>query len=117
MKILTGFYRPETGEIFIDDNRLEFRHPLESQRSGVAIIHQELSLLTHRSVAENMFLGREPVRYGLVQRKQMRADATRVLARLQSRIDPDTKAGSLTIADQQMVEIAKALTLDAKILV
>jgi ribose transport system ATP-binding protein len=117
MKILAGLYRPEAGEIFIDGNKLEFRHPLESQRSGVAIIHQELSLLPHRSVAENMFLGREPVRYGLVQRKQMRADAARMLERLQSTIDPDAKAGALTIADQQMVEIAKALTLNARILV
>lgn len=117
MKILTGFYRPDAGEIRIDGHLVDFRHPLDSQREGVAIIHQELSLLPHRTVAQNIFLGREPTRFGIVDHKRMREAALRVLARLQSNIDPDTLAGNLPIADQQVVEIAKALTLDARILV
>jgi ribose transport system ATP-binding protein len=117
MKVLAGFYRPDAGEIRIDGASAQFRHPLDSQRDGIGIIHQELSLLPHRTVAENMFLGREPTRFGIIQQRKMRDDASRVLGRLQSSIDPDADAGSLSIADQQMVEIAKALTLDARILV
>lgn len=117
MKILAGFYRQDAGEVRIDGNLVHFRHPLDSQREGVAIIHQELSLLPHRTVAQNIFLGREPTRFGIVDQRRMREAAQRVLARLQSTIDPDTRAGILPIADQQVVEIAKALTLDARILV
>jgi ribose transport system ATP-binding protein len=117
MKVLAGFYRPDAGAIRIDGVNVHFKHPLDSQRSGIGIIHQELSLLPHRTVAENMFLGREPTRFGIIQHRQMREAATRMLGRLQSTIDPDASAGSLSIADQQMVEIAKALTLDARILV
>ncbi|KAA0685316.1 sugar ABC transporter ATP-binding protein [Neorhizobium sp. P12A] len=117
MKVLAGFYRPDGGEIRIDGAPVQFAHPLDSQRKGVAIIHQELSLLPHRTVAENMFLGREQSRFGILDRTRMRRDALRVLQRLQSNIDPNVKAGLLSIADQQMVEIAKALTVDARILV
>ncbi|TIX87569.1 sugar ABC transporter ATP-binding protein [Rhizobium sp. P44RR-XXIV] len=117
MKVLAGFYRPDAGDVHIDGNLVHFRHPLDSQREGVAIIHQELSLLPHRTVAQNIFLGREPTRFGIVDHKRMRVAALRVLARLQSTIDPNTLAGMLPIADQQVVEIAKALTLDARILV
>lgn len=117
MKILAGFYRPDGGEIRIDGKPVHLRHPLDSQREGVAIIHQELSLLPHRTVAQNIFLGREPTRFGIVDHKRMRQAALAALARLQSNIDPDVRAGALPIADQQVVEIAKALTLDARILV
>ncbi|MDE1994106.1 MAG: sugar ABC transporter ATP-binding protein [Rhizobiaceae bacterium] len=117
MKVLAGFYRPDGGEIYIDGRRVQFRHPLDSQRAGVAIIHQELSLLPHRTVAQNMYLGREPTRLGIIDHRKMRADALRVLARLQSKIDPDARTGTLSIADQQVVEIAKALAVDARILV
>lgn len=117
MKILAGFYRPDAGEIQIDGHSVQFKRPLDSQREGVGIIHQELSLLPHRTVAQNIFLGREPTRFGIIDHKAMRDAALRVLARLQSHIDPDVWAGMLPIADQQIVEIAKALTLDARILV
>ncbi|MGV1792689.1 sugar ABC transporter ATP-binding protein [Rhizobium sp. A37_96] len=117
MKVLAGFYRPDGGDIRIDGRPVHFKRPLDSQREGVAIIHQELSLLPHRTVAQNIFLGREPTRFGIVDHKQMRGAAARVLARLQSTIDPDVHAGTLPIADQQIVEIAKALTLNASILV
>ncbi|TXI12024.1 MAG: sugar ABC transporter ATP-binding protein [Rhizobium sp.] len=117
MKILAGFYRPDGGETRIDGHAVHFKRPLDSQREGVGIIHQELSLLPHRTVAQNIFLGREPTRFGIVDHKRMREAAVRVLSRLQSSIDADAQAGSLPIADQQIVEIAKALTLDARILV
>jgi ABC-type sugar transport system ATPase subunit len=117
IKILGGAYRPDRGRILLDGHEVEFSHPVASRRAGVSIIHQELSLLPHRSVAENIFLGIEPTRYGMLDRRKMRDDAKRLLTRLGSSIPPETGAGNLSIAQQQLVEIAKALAVDARILV
>ena len=117
IKILGGAYRPDRGRILLDGHEVEFSHPVASRRAGVSIIHQELSLLPHRSVAENIFLGIEPTRYGMLDRRKMRADAGRLLGRLGSSIRAETGAGDLSIAQQQLVEIAKALAIDARILV
>jgi ABC-type sugar transport system ATPase subunit len=116
-KILGGASRPDRGHILLDGQEVEFPHPVASRRAGVSIIHQELSLLPHRSVAENIFLGMEPTRYGMLDRPKMRDDAERLLARLGSSIPAETGAGNLSIAQQQLVEIAKALAIDARILV
>ena len=117
IKILGGAYQPDRGRILLDGHEVEFSHPVASRRAGVSIIHQELSLLPHRSVAENIFLGIEPTRYGMLDRRKMRDDAERLLGRLGSSIRPETGAGDLSIAQQQLVEIAKALAIDARILV
>ena len=117
IKILGGAYRPDRGRILLDGHEVEFSHPVASRRAGVSIIHQELSLLPHRSVAENIFLGIEPTRYGMLDRRKMRDDAKRLLGRLGSSIRAETGAGDLSIAQQQLVEIAKALAIDARILV
>jgi ABC-type sugar transport system ATPase subunit len=117
IKILGGAYQPDCGRILLDGHEVEFSHPVASRRAGVSIIHQELSLLPHRSVAENIFLGIEPTRYGMLDRRKMRDDAERLLCRLGSSIRAETGAGDLSIAQQQLVEIAKALTIDARILV
>src|SRR5271163_4745067 len=114
IKILGGAYRPDRGRILLDGREVEFSHPVASRRAGVSIIHQELSLLPHRSVAENIFLGIEPTRYGMLDRRKMRDDAERLLARLGSSIRARTGAGDLSIAQQQLVEIAKALAIDAR---
>ncbi len=116
-KILGGVYRPDSGTIRVNGQEANFRHPAEARNAGVSIIHQELSLLPHRSVAQNIFLGREPVRWGVIDRDAMRTGAARLLDRLSSRIDHETLAGELSVAEQQIVEIAKALALDARILV
>ncbi len=117
IKILGGAYRPDRGRILLDGHEVEFSHPVASRRAGVSIIHQELSLLPHRSVAENIFLGIEPTRYGMLDRRKMRDESERLLARLGSSIRAETGAGDLSIAQQQFVEIAKALAIDARILV
>ena len=117
IKILGGAYQPDRGRILLDGQEVEFSHPAASRRAGVSIIHQELSLLPHRSVAENIFLGIEPTRYGMLDRRKMRDDAERLLARLGSSIRAETGAGNLSIAQQQLVEIAKAFAIDARILV
>ena len=117
IKVLGGIYRPDSGTILIDGAEAAFAHPAAARRAGISIIHQELSLLPHRSVAQNVFLGLEPMRWGVLDRAAMRAGAARLLQRLASPIDPDAMAGELSVAEQQIVEVAKALALDARILV
>jgi ABC-type sugar transport system ATPase subunit len=117
IKILGGVYRPDSGSIRLDGHEVAFSHPIAARRAGVSIIHQELSLLPYRTVAENVFLGIEPGRYGFVDRGRMREEASRLLRRLGSSIAPDSPAGDLSIAQQQIVEIAKAFAIDARILV
>ena len=117
IKILGGITWPDAGTIRIEGRELTFPHPVAARRAGIAIIHQELSLLPNRTVAENIALGVEPTRHGRLDRVAMRRDAERVLARLGSRVAPDIRAGDLSVAEQQMVEIAKALATKPRILV
>ncbi|WP_413194002.1 sugar ABC transporter ATP-binding protein [Pararobbsia alpina] len=117
MKILGGVYTPDQGEIVLDGIAQSFAHPIDAREAGIGIIHQELSLLPHRTVAENIFVGREPSHAGRIDRAALRRQTLDVLARVGSSIDPDTECGRLSIAEQQVVEIAKALSLDARILV
>jgi ribose transport system ATP-binding protein len=117
MKVLGGIHAPDSGEIYIDGKRMAFEHPAAARDAGIAIIHQELALLPHRTVAENIYLGREPSRRGFIDRKAMRAMAVDTLRRVGSNIDPGRECGRLSVAEQQMVEIAKAISLNARILV
>jgi ribose transport system ATP-binding protein len=117
MKILGGVYQPEAGEIRIDGVAVRFHHPIEARRLGISIIHQELSLLPDRSVAENIFLGMEPGRWGMLDRAAMLAGAERRLRRLGATIAADRPVRGLAIAEQQIVEIAKALIHNTRILV
>jgi ribose transport system ATP-binding protein len=117
MKVLGGSYLPDAGSILIDGVPVRLEHPLAARAAGIAVIHQELTLLPERTVAENLFLGREAVRFGLLDRRTMRRGAREVLARLASGINPDRRCGELSLSEMQIVEIAKALSLDARILV
>jgi ABC-type sugar transport system ATPase subunit len=119
MKILCGAYRPSEGEIRIDGERVSFHHPLDGQQAGVAIIYQEFNLLPDRTVAENIFLGREPRRGVLVDRREMEERAAEILQQLapDDPISPREMVGRLAVDRQQTVEIAKALSLDARIMV
>jgi ribose transport system ATP-binding protein len=119
MKILVGAYRPSEGEILIDGEPVDFHHPLDGQRAGVAIIYQEFNLLPERTVAENIFLGREPRRGLLVDRQAMEERSAELLAELapEDPISPRERVGNLPVARQQTVEIAKALSLDSRIMV
>ncbi len=118
MKILSGVYARDSGTVRIFGENLEHITPVVARRRGVAIIHQELQMCQHLSVAENMFLGREYCRKGgLLDEAAMRAEAARVLESLCIDIDPDTKVGDLAVSKQQMVEIAKALSARARILI
>ena len=117
MNVLGGNYRADSGEVRIAGRPVHFGHPQEARAAGISVVHQELSLLPFRSVAENVFLGVEPSRRGLLDRTRMRRRTAELLARVGGDIDPDTPVASLSIAAQQTVEIAKALLLDAQILV
>ena len=114
----TGFFIQDEGEIFFQGHPVHPRNPGESQRLGIAIIHQTLNLIPTMTVAENIFLGREPRnRAGLLDDRRMREEAGAVLKSLHSSLSPDARVGDLGAAQQQMVELAKALSLQAKLIV
>jgi len=119
MKVLSGVYPSGsfTGDILVDDQQQKFRSVRESEDAGIAIIFQELSLVKEMTVGENIFLGREPANFGIVDWPRLYHEATRLLADLGLDLDPRTVVGSLGIGRQQLVEIAKALSKNAKILV
>ena len=117
MKILSGVYARDNGEIKIFDKVVGDLTPKSAQELGVAIIHQELNMCSHLSVAENIFLGREKTHSGVLSNKKMNQEAKVILNRLNIDIDPTTIVGDLAVSKQQMVEIAKALSINAKILI
>jgi ribose transport system ATP-binding protein len=117
MNVLGGNYRPDAGEIRLGGRPVRFRHPAEARAAGIAVIHQELSLLPHRTVAENVFMGVEITRHGILDRAGMRARTGEILKRIGSGIDAGAPVSGLSIASRQLVEIAKGLLLDARILV
>lgn len=116
LKILSGVYRPDAGALALGGVAQAFRSTAEASRAGVAVIHQELQLVPELSVAENVYLGHLPNRAGWVHREQLLEATRRQLTTLGEAIDPLAKVGSLPIAQRQMVEIAKALSRDAKVL-
>ncbi|MFD4577129.1 sugar ABC transporter ATP-binding protein [Streptomyces sp. NPDC058417] len=118
MKILAGVHVPDEGTVEIDDRARHLRHPLDAQRAGVSIIYQELTLLPDRTVAENVFLGREPRSRGLVDRAAMESTTARLLEEIGERsFRPRDLVRRLSVAQQQVVEIVKALSVDARIVV
>ena len=117
MKVLSGVYTRDGGEIMAFGNKVEKMTPKRAKELGIAIIHQELNLCSHLSVAENIFLGQEIVKGGVVQRKQMNDEARAILKRLSLEIEPETLVGSLSVSKQQMIEIAKALLHKARVLI
>ena len=118
IKVLGGIYAGDGGGISINGKPVTIHSVLDAQRNGISVIHQELVLVPHLSVAENIFLGREPMRAGrTVDFKKMNRDAGAILDSFDLDILPDAEISSLTIAQRQMVEIIKALSFNAKILV
>lgn len=118
IKTLGGVHRPESGQLFLDGQEVVLRSPADAIDRGIVVIHQELSLAPHLSVAENIFLGHFPRTWlGLVDRRRMRNETRSLLQRLHIDIDPQTLAVDLSIAQQQMIEIAKAISFNAKVLI
>lgn len=117
MKILSGVYRADAGEITLDGQAVKFADPRAAEAAGIAIIHQELNLVPALSVAENVFLGREPTRFGFVNLRRMQRAAQALLDKLGHPLDARDLVASLKISDQQIIEIAKALSLNARVLI
>jgi ribose transport system ATP-binding protein len=120
MKILGGVHQPDAGTLLIDAEPVRINSVADAIKRGIAFIHQELNVLGNLDVAANIFLGREPVRFGflkLIDRKRMHADAKVYLQRLSLNLPTTTLVGALPIAQQQMIEIAKALSLNARLLI
>ncbi|KEQ16514.1 ribose ABC transporter ATP-binding protein RbsA [Endozoicomonas numazuensis] len=118
MKVMTGIYSRDEGELKYHGDDVAFRGPKDSQERGVSIIHQELNLIPELSIAENIFLGREPMgRFGRINWKAMREEAQKLLDMLDVQFDPSTPVGKLSIGVQQMVEIAKALSFSSQVIV
>jgi rhamnose transport system ATP-binding protein len=118
VKILAGVHRPDAGDVTLDGAPLSLGGPADAQAAGIAVIYQEPTLFPDLSVAENIFMGRQPLgRWRRIDRRALDTAATELFARLGVPIDPERPARGLSIADQQIVEIAKALSLDARVVV
>ncbi|MFF5214562.1 sugar ABC transporter ATP-binding protein, partial [Micromonospora sp. NPDC000442] len=118
MKIVSGGYAPDGGTVEFAGQARVFGGPRDAQRAGIGIIHQEFNLLPERTVAENVYLGHEPRRRGLVDRRQMLSRTRELLATIgETELPADAVVGRLGVAQQQVVEIAKALALDARLLI
>ena len=118
MKVLCGIHKRDGGEIVLFDEPVNFSTIKESQDAGIGIIHQELNMMNHLTVAQNIYIGREPMINGIyIDDKKMEEDAKKLFDRIGVNIDPSAILGSLTVGKQQMVEIAKAVSRNSKILI
>ena len=117
MKCLFGIYTPDSGEIYIDGKKVSYKDPKDALDSGVAMVHQELNQVSMRSVAENIMLGRFPNKYGIIDHKKMNQETQDLFDRLGLNIDTKKIIGKYSVAERQLIEIAKAVSYDAKILV
>lgn len=117
MKVLTGIYTKDEGTITYEGKEVAFANPREAQAAGIVIVHQELNMLNHLTVAQNIFIGREMMTGKLISDKKMNEEAKKLFDKLNIDIDPTEKMGRLTVGKQQMCEIAKAISHDAKVIV
>jgi ribose transport system ATP-binding protein len=118
MKIFSGVHTQYEGEIIYNGKPVKFSNTKEAEEAGIAIIHQELNLVPYLSIAENIFLGREITNaFGVLDKKQMNEKTKQLLARLNLTISPDTKIAALKVGQQQLVEIAKALYVNAEVII
>ena len=117
IKVLCGIHKRDGGTIEYLGKEVSYNNIGESQDAGISVIHQELNMMNHLTVAQNMFIGREFMKNGLIDDKAMEAEAQRQFDKMGVKIDPSVKLGDLTVGKQQMVEITKAISRDCKLLV
>ncbi len=123
MKILCGAYKKDNGKIYLNGQEIEIEDTLHAQKLGIAIIYQEFNLTRNQTVATNIFMTREPKIkgigkiFGFVDKKKMEKDSEKILDRLKTKISPKSKISELSVAQNQMVEIAKALAVESKIII
>ncbi len=117
VNIISGVFHADKGRVFLQGQEVKFKGPGDAQKSGVGFVHQELALCPHVTVADNIFFGRLPQKNGLVDRKALNKATEVVLALFETNIKPEQKVAQLSVAQQQIVEIARALSLDCKLIV
>ena len=117
MKVLTGIYSKDAGTITFEGKEVEFHNPREAQQAGIVIVHQELNMMGHLTVAQNIFIGREPKRGPFINDGAMNDAARKLFAQLNIEINPKETMSNLTVAKQQMCEIAKAISHDARVII
>lgn len=117
MKCLFGIYSVDDGEIILDGKNVKFSNPAEALESHVSMVHQELNQVLHQTVMENLWMGRYPMKCGLVDDKKMYQDTMAIFEELGITVDPRAKAGTLPVSQKQMIEIAKAVSYDSKVIV
>ena len=117
MKILTGIYSKDSGSIEFEGKEVEFKNPKEAQTAGIVIVHQELNMMNHLTVGQNLFIGREDMQGLFINDNKMNKKAEALFEKLGIHIDPKEIMGNLTVGKQQMVEIAKAISQEAKVIV
>ena len=117
MKCLFGIYKKDAGSVRLDGHEVNFSSPRDALNHGVAMVHQELNQVLRRNVMENVWLGRLPIKFGFVDTRKMYAETKAIFEDLQIDVDPRTRIGTLSVSRRQMVEIAKAVSFNAKILV
>ena len=117
MKVLTGIYKKDSGTITYEGKEVEFDNPRAAQAAGVVIVHQELNMLSHLTVAQNIFIGREIMKGKIIDDAKMNEESRKLFARLNINIDPTETMGNLTVGKQQMCEIAKAISHQAKVII
>ncbi|MFM8320009.1 MAG: sugar ABC transporter ATP-binding protein [Chloroflexota bacterium] len=117
MKILAGVEQPTRGRVMMDGQELRLRSPLHANRYGIGIIYQELNMCANLSVVDNIYLAREMTQRGMINKKREKETARQIIQRLEQNIDPDALVGDLRIGQQQIVEIAKALAQDVRVLI
>lgn len=117
MKVLTGIYSKDSGSITYEGKEVEFTSPRDAQNAGIVIVHQELNMLNHLTVAQNIFIGREIMNGKLINDAKMNEEAAKLFRQLNIDIDPKEKMGNLTVGKQQMCEIAKAISHEAKVII
>ncbi len=117
MKCLIGIYQLTSGKIIYEGKKVSFHNTLSAMNAGISMIHQELTPIPERSVCDNVWLGRYPKKGIIIDYKKMRADCMELFSRLDLELDPDEKMGNLTVAKMQMVEIAKAVSYNSKIVI
>ncbi len=117
IKVITGVHKAEEGEMFLYGKRVSFKGPRDAQEAGIAAIYQHVTSYPHLTVAENIFMGHEKVKHGMIQWKMMNKEADALLLELNADFKSTDEMGSLSVAQQQMVEIAKALSMKARIII
>jgi len=117
MHLLAGVHQPDSGEIRVRGQAVRIENPAQAQRAGISTIFQELTVLPNLTVAENLFLGREPHRAGIIDRSLMRRRAKQALDLVKCRVDVNTYCQTLSVAEQQLIEIAKGLMADAEVFI